>query len=383
MGVLIANFSGAMTKLVSTIFKIANISVVGFYLLACLIPYLPAGRYWMIAMLGLVFPILLFIIVAFLIGWLIARSKWFLLSLVALVVSWKQVSVITGLNRDNDFSVVKNDSTLRVFSWNLSSWGETNKSRRFTPDFQNQMREFVKAQRADVLCLQEFYDLTKDNSDFSILKVFKDAGYKYSYFERTVVGTMKHKTGVAILSKYPILGKAKFVFGEDDFAEHLIYADIKYHDTIIRVFTTHLQSVRFENQEYFSIRNIKQPDEASIRESKTIISKLKHGYEFRGSQADLVNQKIKESPYPVIVCGDFNDVPNSYTYFRIRGELQDAFLEKGSKLGRTFRYLSPTLRIDYIMADKKLAVEQFNRFIVPYSDHYPIVADFRVNTTSN
>jgi endonuclease/exonuclease/phosphatase family metal-dependent hydrolase len=245
------------------------------------------------------------------------------------------------------------------------------------------MREFVKAQRADVLCLQEFYDLTKDNSDFSILKVFKDAGYKYSYFERTVVGTMKHKTGVAILSKYPILGKAKFVFGEDDFAEHLIYADIKYHDTIIRVFTTHLQSVRFENQEYFSIRNIKQPDEASIRESKTIISKLKHGYEFRGSQADLVNQKIKESPYPVIVCGDFNDVPNSYTYFKIRGELQDAFLEKGSKLGRTFRYLSPTLRIDYIMADKKLAVEQFNRYIVPYSDHYPIVADFRVNTTSN
>ncbi len=372
-----------MTKLVSTVFKIANISVVGLYLLACLIPYLPAGQYWMIAMLGLVFPILLFIIVAFLIGWLIARSKWFLLSFIALALSWKQISVITGLHRDNDFSLVKNDSTLRVFSWNLSSWGETNKSRRFTPNFQNKMREFVKAQQADVLCLQEFYDLTKENSDFSILKVFRDAGYKYSYFERTIVGSMKHKTGVAIISKYPIVGKAKYVFGEDAFAEHLIYADIKYHDTILRIFTTHLQSVRFENQQYFSIRNIKQPDEASLRESKTIISKLKHGYEFRGSQADLVNQKIQESPYPVIVCGDFNDVPNSYTYFKIRGELQDAFLEKGSKLGRTFRYLSPTLRIDYIMADKKLAVEQFNRYIVPYSDHYPIVADFRVNTSSN
>ncbi|MEZ5028200.1 MAG: endonuclease/exonuclease/phosphatase family protein [Ferruginibacter sp.] len=85
--------------------------------------------------------------------------------------------------------------------------------------------------------------------------------------------------------------------------------------------------------------------------------------------------KIKQSPYPVIVCGDMNDVPNSYTYFTVKDDLQDAFLKKSGGLGRTFRYISPTLRIDYILADKKFEVENFSKIKVPYSDHYPILAD--------
>jgi endonuclease/exonuclease/phosphatase family metal-dependent hydrolase len=71
-------------------------------------------------------------------------------------------------------------------------------------------------------------------------------------------------------------------------------------------------------------------------------------------------------------------VPNSYTYFKSKGDLQDAFLKKGHSIGRTFRYLSPTLRIDYILADKQLEVAQFNRVIAPYSDHYPVIADFKI-----
>ena len=81
------------------------------------------------------------------------------------------------------------------------------------------------------------------------------------------------------------------------------------------------------------------------------------------------------SRHPVIVCGDFNDVPNSYTYFTVKGDLQDAFLEKGSGFGRTLRMLSPTLRIDYILADQRFKVTQYHKIEVPYSDHYPILAD--------
>lgn len=369
-----------MTKLMGTTFKIVNVFVAGIFLLTCLIPILPTGKFWMIAMLGLGFPILFLIVVAFMFGWLMVRSKWFLVSLAAILISWKQVSVVFALHPSETFVSQKSDSTLRVLTWNLSSWGETNKSRRFTQNFQVDMRAFVQAQQADVLCLQEFYDTVYKKNDISILEMFREAGYKYSYFEQTVVGNMVHKTGVAILSKYPIINKAKYVFGLDDFAEHLIYADIKYEDQVIRVFTTHLQSVRFETEEYSSLRKLKRTEQASLKGSRNIVSKLKHGYQFRGAQADLVDEKIRASPYPVIVCGDFNDVPNSYTYFKIRGDLQDAFLEKGNKLGRTFRYLSPTLRIDYILADKKFAVQQFERFVVPYSDHYPIVADLTFAT---
>src|SRR4051812_15870731 len=96
-----------MIRLVSSILKVVNVFVVTLYLLACLIPFLPTGKFWMIAFIGLIFPILVFVIIAFLIGWLIARSRWFLVSLVALVLSWKQMSVVFGLHTDNNFTVAK------------------------------------------------------------------------------------------------------------------------------------------------------------------------------------------------------------------------------------------------------------------------------------
>jgi endonuclease/exonuclease/phosphatase family metal-dependent hydrolase len=242
------------------------------------------------------------------------------------------------------------------------------------------MFDLIKKQDADVICLQEFWDREYHRDKYSILQIFKEMGYPYSFFVRSFLDNKNQKMGVAIISKYPMSDTAKFSYGENDFAEHLIYADIQFNNQKLRVFTTHLQSVRFENAQYKALRKIKQQDETGLKGSRTIVHKLKSAYYFRSLEAELVQQKIKESPYPAIVCGDFNDVPNSYTYFTIKGDLQDAFLHKGTGLGRTFQYLSPTLRIDYILADKKFKVEQYNRLKVPYSDHYPIVAD--LNTES-
>ena len=89
----------------------------------------------------------------------------------------------------------------------------------------------------------------------------------------------------------------------------------------------------------------------------------------------MARKEIKASPYPAVVCGDFDDIPNSYAYFTVKGDLQDAFLKRGSGFGATFRRISPTLRIDYIMADRRFSVKQYTRIKVPYSDHYPIIAD--------
>jgi endonuclease/exonuclease/phosphatase family metal-dependent hydrolase len=88
---------------------------------------------------------------------------------------------------------------------------------------------------------------------------------------------------------------------------------------------------------------------------------------------------LDASPHPVIFCGDLADVPNSYAYFQVRGRLQDAFLEKGRGLGRTYGFISPTLRIDYIFADKKFKVKQFAKFRTGYSDHFPILADLELS----
>jgi endonuclease/exonuclease/phosphatase family metal-dependent hydrolase len=78
------------------------------------------------------------------------------------------------------------------------------------------------------------------------------------------------------------------------------------------------------------------------------------------------------------LTGDFNDVPNSYTYFTIRKNLQDAFLKNGFGIGRTYSTLAPTLRIDYILATREFTIPQFNRIVKDYSDHYLLVADLRL-----
>jgi endonuclease/exonuclease/phosphatase family metal-dependent hydrolase len=109
------------------------------------------------------------------------------------------------------------------------------------------------------------------------------------------------------------------------------------------------------------------------------VAKLKRGIVIRSIQADIIEEVRNNSPYPVLFTGDLNDVPNSYTYFKVRGELRDAFLEKGYGLGRTFRGLSPTLRIDYIFSDSRFSVAQFKREKKNYSDHYMLVADLQLN----
>jgi endonuclease/exonuclease/phosphatase family metal-dependent hydrolase len=190
------------------------------------------------------------------------------------------------------------------------------------------------------------------------------------------------EVGVAIFSRFPIIDSIRIIYpGPPKLkaAESLIACDLDVKGQKIRVFNTHLQSVLFQPKDYQDLRTIKNADDSLLDASKSIIKKLRQGYASRGGQVDIVREQLDNSPYPVIMCGDFNDVPNSYTYFRIRGKRQDAFVEKGGGLGRTYTYISPTLRIDYIMADQQFEVLQFKRYLLPYSDHYPVVTDLRLD----
>jgi endonuclease/exonuclease/phosphatase family metal-dependent hydrolase len=157
-----------------------------------------------------------------------------------------------------------------------------------------------------------------------------------------------------------------------------MHADIKVNNDTIRVYTTHLQSLQFRKSDYDKIDQIKEADDGLVSNSKTIFSKMKKGLSYRKIQTDIVRQVLDDSPYPFLLCGDLNDVPNSYTYFTIKGDLQDAFLKKGFGIGRSFSSLSPTLRIDYLFADDHFKINQFNRVVKNYSDHYLIISDVKL-----
>jgi endonuclease/exonuclease/phosphatase family metal-dependent hydrolase len=161
-------------------------------------------------------------------------------------------------------------------------------------------------------------------------------------------------------------------------AESLIGVDVKVGRDTVRVFTTHLQSVLFRSKDFHDIEIIKNVDDSILMASRSIAKKLRHAFRLRGNQAEQVRAELDKSPHPALICGDFNDVPNSYTYFTIRAGWQDAFIKKGFGIGRTYVHISPTLRIDYILADPRLPVAQCRKFSLPWSDHNPVIADLQL-----
>lgn len=359
-------------------FLILNVLAVLFFLAACLTPYVHPGKYWFIAVLGLGFPFLLFLVLGFIFFWLIAKPRFALLSAAALLIGWKSISVLFAFHTPGSFRLAKKDTaTLRIATWNVARFIELKKNNNAGSQTRLKMMELIKQQDADILCLQEFQTSLNPEYYNNIEYIRNELNYPYHYFSYDEDGH-SHFYSSVIFSRHPIIDTGVVHYSRPSLPEALLYADIRHHNDTIRVYTTHLQSLQLKKSDYEKIDEIKKAEDSLISNSKTIFAKLKRGYTNRQRQTDLFRQLLDDCPYPKMVCGDFNDIPNSYTYFTIRGDMQDAFLKKGFGIGRTFSSLSPTLRIDYLLADKAFNILQFNRLVKNYSDHYMLVADVKL-----
>lgn len=359
-------------KWLSRFFIAVYISIVFFFLLVSLVPFLHPSKFWFISLLGLVYPYLLVAVFICFVVALILKSRWAILSLAAMLISWKQIAVLFAFHTSENFKFDKDENTLRVLSWNVSSWTENHYS---TDDagrmgLRNLMMDAVQEQNADVLCFQEFFESYAPELYPANIPVLKQMGFQYSYFSpaiRMMNGGLAG--GLCIFSKYPITDTVFYKADSTSNAEGFSMAGIQFKNKTIRIINAHLESPRLARHEYSAVNE--------VTESRSVFGKIKRAYAMRSRQAETIRNVIDTSTIPVIVCGDFNDVPNSYAYFKIRGNLQDAFLKKGFGWGRTFRYISPTLRIDYIFADSKFKIMQFAKPDYKYSDHYPQVVDLR------
>ena len=100
---------------------------------------------------------------------------------------------------------------------------------------------------------------------------------------------------------------------------------------------------------------------------------MRDAYKLRAIQADTLSSRIKKSPYKVIVCGDFNDTPVSYTYNTVKGDLIDSFEESGSGIGQSYNGAFPSFRIDYVLHSKDIKSISYSCPKIPLSDHFPVV----------
>jgi endonuclease/exonuclease/phosphatase family metal-dependent hydrolase len=373
-----------LRKFTKSFIIVSNIIVAAVFLLACCNSFLHPDKWWLVSLLGLIFPLLLLIVCCFFIFWLfLSARRWALVSLITMIIGWKNIHAFFGFHIGSAFNNEKQAGALRVITWNVREWDEFTTAKPGASGHREKMMEFLQQQNADVMCFQEFFESHNPNElPDNIVYIQKELHYPYYFFSHDYHrydGVLE--TGVIIFSKYPIINTLQQKFQKNTnirATESLIAADIDVNGKTVRVFTTHLQSVLFRSKDFHSIEIIKNAEDSMLEASKSIVKKLKRAYSFRSAQADLVREELSVSPYSNIICGDFNDVPNSYTYFHILGNMQDAFIKKGFGIGRSYVNLSPTLRIDYIMASPEFTVLQCKRFNLPYSDHHPVVADLQL-----
>lgn len=372
----------AARRFTRTFFLLLNSVVAVLFLLACLAPYLNPKKWWFISLLGLGFAFIIVTLIAFIFFWLVFKPKFMLISILPLLLGYKSISVFFAFHIPNKFDYDKPKDVLRIAQWNVARFLEWKRNNNKGSQTRLKMMDLIKEQNADVLCFQEFFTST-DSIYYNNLKfISKELGYPYYYFSHDNDGYLQW-VGQIIFSRYPIVDSGLLRYSKPSLPETLLHADVLFNEDTIRIYTTHLQSVQFKKRDYDVIDKIRNTDEGVVENSRNIFSKLKRGVVRRCGQAQTVKQTIRQSPHPYILTGDFNDVPNSYTYFTIKNnDLQDAFLMTGLGVGKTYSYIAPTLRIDYMLATKNFSIKQFNRIIKNLSDHYMLVADVQLTEKS-
>ena len=374
-------------RITKRIFIVSNLIAAGIFLAACCNSFFNPQQWWFVALLGLAFPYLLLITVLFLLFWLLFRSRWALLPALCLIVGYNNIRAAVGFNFGKDYPEKKPAGALRILTWNVTWFDEQTREDKNRVSYRKDMFDFIAAQNPDVLCFQEYVELNNRGPGYNNEREITRLGYPYHIIAYDYFGwKSSFKAGIALYSKYPFTDTFHIRYGGSWLMkanESFISGDIVVRGKKIRICTTHLQSVLFQKNDYRSLQIISSAADSMYVASKSVVKKLKQGYKSRGDQVNIVRKYLDESPYPAIMCGDFNDVPNSYTYFKMKGERKDAFREAGAGIGHTFSKIVPSLRIDYIMTDRKIDILQYFRYFLPYSEHYPVIADVALPDTHN
>ena len=116
------------------------------------------------------------------------------------------------------------------------------------------------------------------------------------------------------------------------------------------------------------------------QESKRLLVTLSESATKRAPQIDAVCRYIDEHrQYPILLCGDFNDNPISYSRHRIAERLTDCFVTTGKGLGLSYNQKGFPFRIDHIFCSDDLTPYQCHVDAkIDASDHYPIICSFKI-----
>ena len=394
-------------KLINIIAFPATVVLAILLMLSGIVPTIsPETNSWL-PLLGLAFPVFFVLMVLAFVYWLI-QAKWrslFALSCLllnlgqaSLYIQWNDLSAesiesrrIAEEAKESDGGASAeflnlNAKLLKVMTYNAQLFGlyQSESSvdivnTEYMPAMDSFLR-VLKAENADVVCLQEVY--AKAGGLKALARFLKaEGGFDYS---QTYTLSDRRPYGMIILSKYLIKRWKPLSLGPNTgnmamWVDIVIPSEYKFlRDARIRVYNLHLQSFRFAKKDYEVMQKQRQQKEIDMEGSKGIITRLRLGYKRRAEQVGIVKQSILDCDFPKLICGDFNDIPVSYSYRQLSAGMRDAFVEAGRGVETTYKGSMPSFRIDYILFDNPMRAVSYHSIKEVPSDHKLVVSELQV-----
>ena len=325
-------------------------------------PYLNPQTSPVASCAGLFFPIFLILNVVFLVFWLLVYRRYVFFPLLVLLVCWNSIRTYVPVNW---FQEAVPETAVKVLSYNTRAFGELQAHTKEKP---NEVLEYLRNSDADIICIQEYIyggKLKKKDIDYAL----RDYSYRH-YYPLGGEGA----NGLGCYSRYPILSVTPIKYKTNLNGSIAYYIKVK-DDTLV-VINNHLESNKILESDVETYQEMMDaPNRENVSSGmKKLLKKLSDATVIRSRQADVLQEMLRGlKEKKVVLCGDFNDSPISYTHHVLSKELQDAFVESGNGLGISYNRNRMYFRIDHILASKDLKIYACRvDNSIDASDHYPI-----------
>ena len=340
----------------------ANMGTVLIMLLTGFADRLNPASYPQLSCMGMTFPIFLLLNLLFLFFWLLFQWRKIWIPIAGYVLAYVPISIYMPYNQEEEVP----EGAIKLMSYNVCSYGGNFKYKEGFDTVYN----YIYREQPDIVCLQEDVDSWRRY----VMQRWKKI---YPYNDTVVFcNTKAHMNGVGIHTRFPILRRERIAYNSNTNGSVAYYLQVG-SDTLL-VINNHLEGTHLTTEDrsrYKEMLRGKMERDTAQAESLVLIEKLGRAAAMRAPEAEAVSRYVREhSQYPVIVCGDFNDTPISYTRRTVSQGLTDCFVKTGKGLGLSYNQKGFFVRIDHIFCS--VDFKPYNCKVdkeIDASDHYPVV----------
>ena len=361
-------------KVVSLFLKLvwwATIIISTILLVSCFVGWIKPSTFWVVQLLGLGTLYIFLVELLLLAFWFFVDKK--KAKFVGIYVFL--LTFFIGLATPFSYQNEATENSIKVTTFNVGGFkgGKSKQSKR------ELLYQSIQELETDILCLQEFNQSSPSKLDY--FKMLKKKGLKHIAFNPVRIAhhkskAIKYQTGQLIASRYPlkIIYKQGFRQIRETSLNGFLMVEVTKNNQSFCLVNLHLESNKLDG-EYLVVKK----DRKTLSNWKNnVFSRYKTALLAREKQVEIIKQKMSETDLPIVLVGDFNDPPNSYSHYTLKKNLQDAFIEKGKLIGSTYNDKLPFLRIDNIFCSEKFEVLSFKREAIYFCDHYPISASIEL-----